>query len=346
VWRVRWIGLVLLVVAGCLVMLAWSSRPAPSSAANAFRQEGATASAEAGPRLASAPAVPSASTAPDAASEVVRRGRAEAAARRLHHREAIEARYWDKTDPNYLALIRGLLPAARGGDTTAQLMIMLTLHTCERWAKPLHDGKTWREKLKDPRWQAGQWIRLDVEDVVSRCDPLAAASPEEVGTASDWYAKALAGGDGEVLIRQVEDGDSGLSPEERVKTFKHVLADADPAALVQIIAQTPEYQRAMGESAPEEVLNQALAVRDLALCQLGADCSSTGHSLKASCSIQDCRGIASLQGYYERRLTPQEFADAQRWAQYFADHFLAGGDGWPEAQAYEQALRQVAAGGG
>ncbi len=280
------------------------------------------------------------STLSKAAAPDDRAGRAMIAAAKLKHRDALVARDWSKSDPDKLTFVRSLLPAARSGDTDTQEMIAAVLDGCENWKMPLHDGKTWHEKLKDPRWQAGKWLRLDVEDALARCDPLTAASPEEVGSAATWRASALAGGNGQALIGEAEDADNGLQPEERVKLFKRVVSDADPAALTSIIANTPEYRAAMDKSEKEDWLGQ-IAIRDLAMCQLGNNCSPTGGTLKLYCFSEDCRGVTSLHRYFELHLTPQQFTDAQSRAQYFADRFLGGGDQWPEAQAYEQSLRQV-----
>ena len=269
-----------------------------------------------------------------------RAGRARIAARKLRRRDVLFTRDWSKSDSDKLTFVRSLLPAARSGDTDAQEMIAAVLDGCENWNMPLHDGKTWHEKLKDPRWQAGKWLRLDVEDALARCDSLTAASSEEVGAAATWRASALAGGDDQALIGEAEEADNGLRPEERVKIFKRVMSDADPVALTSIIANTPEYRAAMDKSEKEDWLGQ-IAIRDLAMCQLGNNCSSTGGTLKLYCSSEDCRGVTSLQRYFELHLTPQQFTDAQSRAQYFADRFLDGGDQWPEAQAYEQSLRQV-----
>jgi hypothetical protein len=240
--------------------------------------------------------------------------------------------------PDMLAFVRWLLPSAKSGDTDAQLTIARTLEMCEYMEKgPGFDGKNYKEKLKDPAWNP-QGMRPDFERFVAQCDPLIAASADEVGTAEQWKQKALEGGDAQALMEDTADANNLKSAEERVAEFRRALSTRDPKALGTFLTLYDN----LGGNIVHDVY-EPLAVWELALCKMGEDCTDQGSTFKSLCQNFDCPGANSVQNFFELKLSPQKFAEADARAQYFANNFAKGSDDWPEAQDYEKALRKLGA---
>lgn len=247
-----------------------------------------------------------------------------------------------------LSFVRWLMPAARTGDTEAQKAIADQLRSCYWVEHQEIRGKTWRQLLQNPNWSPSH--RAEIEQQLTKCEPLNAASEDEVGSYGEWMQQAVAGGDGSAILEQSRVGED-RSVEDQVADFHRAVATGDPAVLRAIVASYA-YESdgfSWGSKHSEDTLAQMQLLNasiDLAECRLGADCSTQAvqENCGASWSQYDCSYADNLRSYYELHLSRQDFARADGYAQTLADEFLSGEYQWPEATAYENLLRSQSKG--
>jgi hypothetical protein len=267
-------------------------------------------------------------------------------AAKLDRREEI-VRTWRRS-ADALSFVRWLLPAARAGDSEAQKAIADQLRSCYSVEHQEIRGKTWRQLLQNPNWNPNH--RAEIEQQLTKCEPLNAASEDEVGSYGEWMQQAVAGGDGSAILEQSRIGE-GRSTEDQMADFHRAVATGDPAVLRSIVASYA-YESdgfSWGSQHPEDMLAQMRLLNasiDLAECRLGADCST--QTVQEECgawwSQYDCSYADNLRSYYELHLSRQDFAKADGYAQTLADEFLSGQYQWPEATAYENLLRNQSKG--
>lgn len=258
---------------------------------------------------------------------------------KLRRREEVHRAYRDAA--NALDYVRGLLAAARNGDTDAQVAIAQAIQGCEELRRPRF-AKSWDEVLQSPRLSVDARNRIASD--LEKCRPLNDAAEDEVGSYGKWMEQAAAGGDGLALLERAGISE-GRGIDDQIADFRRAIDTGDPAVLRAIAASYSFAQEANSvQSSTGDALHQSLLVAatlDLADCDLGSDCSTQTYQLDCaeSWSPVDCTYAPDLNSYYERHLSHEDYAVVDQRAQILVANFLSGRYDWPEAQAYEQALR-------
>jgi hypothetical protein len=248
----------------------------------------------------------------------------------LRRREVLARAFEESGD--LLAFVRSILAAAKAGDVEAQVAIAQALSECSD-----ADLKAGPEKrLTDPNLDDA--TRESFERQLHRCETLRVASPDDVGTSDAWMKRAAEGGSGPAIMEVAEDPKSG-DTEHRIAEFHRAIDAGDPLVLFSLMV----YYDATHDSSPWWGRSgtgwTAAAAMTLAQCQLGVDCSDKGMLYRMHCANGRCGNADTLQRYYELRLNPQQYADVQAQVQILVDRFLSGRYDWPEAQAYEDRIR-------
>lgn len=261
---------------------------------------------------------------------------------KLRRRNELRRAWMDSTDD--LEFVRSLLPAARAGDSEAQMQIVAVLSTCAFWERPDRRGRTQRQNLTGPG--STPEGRANIEHALAKCDPLESAPADEIGTREEWLRRAADAGDGDALLVRAEETEN-RSGDDRVADFRHAIASADPEVLITIAAHYAYFVDGYSWGAlPREEADQRRelfsASLQLARCRLGEDCSA--QAIQENCGQEysrfDCTYAPDVESYYELHLSAADFATARAQAQQLTDNFLSGSYDWPEAKSYEASLRR------
>ncbi len=97
---------------------------------------------------------------------------------------------------NYLEFVDRALPAARGGDASAQFALYLALDYCQDGYRGYFDRPGKRRTLDEAlEWASTRSVNMDsVRDVHRRCEALMARGTGEAGSSEYWLEKASAAG--------------------------------------------------------------------------------------------------------------------------------------------------------